>query len=81
MRKATFEAAGGFPDMPIMEDYTFVRSLRKHGRIVTVPEAALTSGRRWQQCGVFKVTLINKMMILGYHLGVPPARLAALYRK
>ncbi len=80
MRRATFEQAGGFPDIPIMEDYAFVRSLRRLGKIITVPEAALTSGRRWQQHGVFKVTLVNKLMILGYHLGVPPAMLARIYR-
>jgi len=30
MRKAIFEQAGGFPDIPIMEDYAFVRSLRRY---------------------------------------------------
>jgi rSAM/selenodomain-associated transferase 2 len=81
LRRETFAAAGGFPDIPIMEDYAFVRIVRHHGIIVTVPEAAVTSGRRWQQHGAFKVTLVNKLMILGYHLGVPPAKLAKLYRK
>ncbi len=81
LRKETFEAAGGFPDMPIMEDYAFARSVRHLGKVVTHPEAAITSGRRWQQHGVFKVTLVNKLMILGYHLGVPPATLATFYRK
>jgi hypothetical protein len=64
-----------------MEDYAFVRIIRRHGKIVTAPEPAVTSSRRWQQYGAFKVTLINKLMILGYHLGVPPARLARFYRK
>jgi len=81
MRRATFEQAGGFPDMPIMEDYALVRSLRRLGKIITVPEAALTSGRRWRQHGIFKVTAVNKLMILGYHLGVSLERLAAFYRK
>ncbi len=81
MRKDTFEQAGGFPDMPIMEDYAFVRSLRRLGKIVTVAQPALTSGRRWQQHGVVKVTLINKLMILGYRLGISPEKLASLYRK
>ncbi len=80
MRKETFLQAGGFPDMPIMEDYAFVRAVRKFGRIVTRPEPAITSGRRWQQHGVFKVTVVNKLMILGYHLGIPPKRLARFYR-
>ena len=81
LRRDTFEEAGGFPDLPIMEDYAFVRSLRRRGRIVTVPEAALTSGRRWRRYGVFRVTVINKLMILGYHLGIPIQKLAAFYRR
>ena len=63
-----------------MEDYEFNRRLRRRGRIVTVPESVRTSGRRWETLGVFRTTLINQMMILGYHLGVSPARLASLYR-
>lgn len=81
LRKETFEQAGGFPDQPIMEDYALVRTLRHFGKIVTVREAALTSGRRWQRHGVFKVTVVNKLMILGYHLGISPGKLAAFYRK
>jgi len=81
LRKETFEKAGGFPDMPIMEDYAFARTLRHFGKVVTRPEAAITSGRRWQQHGVFKVTVINKLMIVGYHLGIPPEKLAAFYRR
>ena len=34
----------------------------------------------WQQHGVLKVTLINKLMILGYHLGAPPECLSRFYR-
>lgn len=80
MRRATFERAGGFPVQPIMEDYALVRAARKLGRIITRPEAAVTSGRRWKRHGVWKVTWINKLMILGYHLRIPPEKLAAFYR-
>jgi hypothetical protein len=81
MRAADFCQVGGFPNQPIMEDYVLVHSLRKRGLVVTVPEPAITSGRRWQQHGVLKVTLINKLMIVGYKLGIPPERLAQFYRK
>lgn len=80
MRREVFDTAGGFPELPIMEDYVLVRSVRDLGKVVTVPEAAITSGRRWQQHGVFKVTMINKLMILGFHLGIPPSKLASFYR-
>ena len=81
LRKETFEFAGGLPDMPIMEDYAFVRSLRRLGKIKTVPEVAVTSGRRWKEHGVFKVTVVNILMLIGYHLGISPDRLATFYRQ
>jgi rSAM/selenodomain-associated transferase 2/rSAM/selenodomain-associated transferase 1 len=81
MRADDFHETGGFPDHPIMEDYALVHSVRKRGLVVTVPESAITSGRRWQQHGVLKVMLINKLMILGYRLGASPERLARFYRK
>ena len=80
LRRKTFDTAGGIPDMPIMEDYAFVRLVHRLGKIITVPEPAVTSSRRWQQHGAFKVMLVNKLMILGYHLGVPPHKLATFYR-
>ncbi len=81
LRREMFEKVGGFPDLPIMEDYAIVRALGAVGEIVTVPEAAVTSGRRWLKHGVFKVTLVNKLMIAGYHLGVAPEKLARFYRR
>ena len=68
--------------MPVLEllDYEFMRRLRRLGRISLLPEAALTSGRRWQRLGAMKVTMINKLMIAGYRLGVPVSRLAVFYR-
>lgn len=80
MRAADFHSIGRFPNQPIMEDYALVHAARKRGLVITVPEPAITSGRRWQEHGVVKVTLINQLMILGYRLGISPARLARLYR-
>jgi uncharacterized protein len=80
VRRWAFDELGGFPDLPIMEDYEFVRRLRRLGRLALLKEAVLTSGRRWQRLGFLRATLINKLVILGYHCGVPPVKLAALYR-
>jgi len=81
LTRALFEAMGGFADLPIMEDYEFTVRLRRHGRIVTVGEPALTSGRRWQTLGVLRTTLRNQWLLAGYHLGVPPQKLAACYQE
>jgi uncharacterized protein len=79
LRRETFLEQGGFPDLPIMEDYVFVRRLRQFGKIAIAPAAAKTSGRRWQQLGIVRTTLLNQAIILGYHLGVSPSRLASWY--
>lgn len=80
LRRARFEELGGFPDLPIMEDYEFVRRLRRLGRVALQGEAVITSGRRWQHLGFLRTTLINQAMILGYLGGVSPVKLAELYR-
>ncbi|MSU50577.1 MAG: DUF2064 domain-containing protein [Opitutus sp.] len=80
VRRDTFGQVGGFPELPIMEDYALICRLRRLGRVAIAPAVAVTSGRRWQRRGPWRTTLLNQVVVLGYRLGVPPARLAAWYR-
>ncbi|NJL00257.1 MAG: glycosyltransferase family 2 protein [Spirulinaceae cyanobacterium SM2_1_0] len=79
LRAATFRDLGGFLPLPIMEDYELVQRLRRRGRVAIAPRAVQVSSRRWQKLGLIRTTVINQLMVLGYHLGIPPARLARLY--
>ena len=81
LTQETFKTCGGFPDLPIMEDFEFVRRLKPQGKIVLVPASVTTSARRWQKLGVFKTTIINQMIVLGYYLGVSPQQLRNWYRQ
>lgn len=81
LEKRVFNELGGFGDLPIMEDFDLVRRLRRRGRVVTVPDCVVTSARRWRRLGVLRTMLRNQGMVLGYWIGVPPERLARLYRK
>lgn len=78
--KQAFIQAGGFADLPIMEDFEFIQRVGKLGRIAIAPAAVTTSGRRWQKLGVWQTTLINQLMIAGYYLGISPAKLSKFYR-
>jgi rSAM/selenodomain-associated transferase 2 len=80
LKTSTFHELGGFPELPIMEDFVFVRSLLNHGKITIVPASVTTSARRWEQQGILKTTIINQIMILGYYLGISPDRLKQWYR-
>ncbi|WP_341529246.1 TIGR04283 family arsenosugar biosynthesis glycosyltransferase [Nostoc sp. UHCC 0302] len=81
LTKQVFQQVGGFPDLPIMEDFELIRRLRRTGRIVILPVAVVTSARRWLQKGVLKTTLLNQIVITAYLLGVSPQRIRSWYRR
>jgi rSAM/selenodomain-associated transferase 2 len=80
LKRSTFEKMGGYPPLPIMEDFEMIRQLQKKGHIDIVPVSAITSARRWQKLGVIKTTLINQLIITAYFLGIPPHQIATWYR-
>jgi rSAM/selenodomain-associated transferase 2 len=80
MTAETFHILGGFPDLPIMEDFVFIQQLKQRGRIAIVPAAVLTSARRWQTRGIWQTTVMNQVVILGFYLGVKPQTLRRWYR-
>lgn len=81
VRKDAFRAAAGFKDMRLMEDYDFVKRIRKHGNIVIADAAVRTSPRRWECLGILRTTLINQYLIAAYTLGASPDRLADIYSR
>ena len=80
VRRSCFQAAGGFPEIPIAEDLFFVRLVSKQGRIAIAPAHAVTSSRRWREVGLLRTTLINQLILAGFAFGISPKTLARLYR-
>jgi len=78
-RREAYEAVGGFPHLPLMEDVAFVRRLSRAGRLVFPPVRALTSCRRWERHGLVGTTVRNWGLLALFGLGWPPHRLARLY--
>ena len=79
VRRDAFEAAGGFPPLPLMEDLALARALRRRGRIGLAPGRVQVSGRRFLAHPIRYTVLINIFPLL-WRLGVPAERLAAVYR-
>jgi rSAM/selenodomain-associated transferase 2 len=77
--RETFLAVGGFPDLPLMEDIAISRRLKRLCRPFCIATPAVTSGRRWEQNGMFRTILLMWRLRLSYYLGVDPARLARRY--
>jgi hypothetical protein len=78
VRRAAFDAAGGFPDQPLLEDLELARRLRRVGRIVTVPARVQVSARRFLRRPLRSLVTMRVVPLL-YRLGVPPRTLARLY--
>lgn len=80
MTRAAFDAAGGFPDQPLMEDIELSSRLKRLRAPVCLRERVITSGRRWEQRGVWRTIVLMWRLRLLYALGVRADRLAAWYR-
>ena len=79
-RRALFDEIGGYQELPILEDVLLVQQLKKRGKVATIGPTASTSGRRWQQLGFLRTTIINQKIMLAWLLGVPLEQLRAWYR-
>jgi rSAM/selenodomain-associated transferase 2 len=77
--REAFEAVGGFPDLPLMEDIAMSRRLKRLCRPFCIATPAVTSGRRWERNGVVRTIVLMWRLRLAYYLGAEPERLAARY--
>ncbi|HQR99630.1 MULTISPECIES: TIGR04283 family arsenosugar biosynthesis glycosyltransferase [unclassified Polaromonas] len=80
MTRAAFEAVGGFPAQPLMEDIEMSRRLLKLSRPACLNAKVQTSGRRWESRGVWRTVLLMWRLRFAYWRGAAPERLADLYR-
>ena len=77
--RAAFEAVGGYPDIPLMEDIVLSRRLKRLSRPACLAARATTSGRRWERHGVLRTILKMWRLRLAFFLGADPRRLALAY--
>jgi hypothetical protein len=80
VRHDWFTRAGGFPDIPLMEDVALSRTLRRTGPPLCLRDRVVTSSRRWEERGVWRTIVLMWRLRLAYALGADPARLAERYR-
>lgn len=81
MRRPAFDATGGFPPIPLMEDVALSARLKRIGKPACVAERVVTSGRRWESRGVLRTIMLMWRLRLAYFLGADPVKLARSYRR
>lgn len=78
--RRAFEAAGGFPDQPLMEDVELSKRLLILSRPICLTDHVVTSGRRWEKHGVWRTIWLMWRLRWLYWRGVPAVELAKSYR-
>ena len=78
VKRSAYEAVGGYPALPLMEDVELARRLGRR-RLVALPAAALTSAARYRRGGWWRRPLRNLTLLGLFYAGLPPAWLRRLY--
>jgi rSAM/selenodomain-associated transferase 2 len=79
IRRARFDAAGGFPEIPLMEDVALSTALRRASRPACLRLRVVTSGRRWESRGVIRTILLMWWLRFLFWTGRDAASLARRY--
>jgi rSAM/selenodomain-associated transferase 2 len=77
--REAFNAVGGFPEIALMEDITLARRLKDISPPLCLRARVATSGRRWEQRGVFRTVFLMWRLRLAYFFGANPTELARRY--
>jgi rSAM/selenodomain-associated transferase 2 len=77
--RTAFDAIGGFPAQPLMEDIALSSRIRRISRPANIRACVTTSARRWQKQGVLRTVFLMWRLRLAYFLGADPAHLARQY--
>lgn len=79
VRRADFEAVGGYPDIPLMEDIELSRRLKRRGRLRALRLRVTTSARKWEREGPLRTIALMWALRFLHFWGVAPARLHRWY--
>ena len=77
--RSLFTAAGGYPEIALMEDIELSKRLKGYGPPLCLKHRLTTSARRWEKRGVLRTILLMWRLRLAYWLGADPAKLAMQY--
>jgi rSAM/selenodomain-associated transferase 2 len=78
--RSTYDAVGGYRDVPLMEDVLIARALGRAGGISLLGSELVVSARRWERDGILRRSITNFVILARFTLGASPERLLERYR-
>jgi len=79
VRRADFEAVGGYPEIPLMEDIELSRRLKRRGNLRALRLRVTTSARKWEREGPLRTMGLMWALRFLHFCGVAPTRLHRWY--
>ncbi len=79
VQRSAFDAVGGFAPLPLMEDIDLSQRLKRLGPPACLREQVSTSGRRWEQHGLWRTVRLMWRLRAAYALGASAWQLAERY--
>ena len=82
IKKDLFKQIGGFnEEYTILEDNEIIPRIRSHGKFVVVKKKLITSARRYEENGVFRLQVLFAFINLGHGIGISQTSLLNFYKK
>lgn len=78
-RRSALDQIGGVPEESLMEAAYLSRALRKRGKLALIKPGIITSPRRFNENGFFKVFWFDFNMFIRFNLGLPVSGYANAY--
>ncbi|MGN8225702.1 TIGR04283 family arsenosugar biosynthesis glycosyltransferase [Gracilimonas sp. BCB1] len=81
VRKALFSKTGGFDNkLLVMEDQEIVKRLKSHAQFVILKKSVVTSARKYQRFGVFRLQFIFAIIVVLFYLKISQEVIAHFYK-
>ena len=80
VKRKSFGLVSGYSNIPLMEDVSLSKKLKKISKPVCLKESLITSSRRWEQKGIISTVLLMWRLRFLYWLGVSADKLATRYK-
>jgi rSAM/selenodomain-associated transferase 2 len=80
IERSSFVALEGFAPIPLLEDIEFCTRAKRLSPPLALRDRVRTSGRRWENNGVWRTILLMWQLRWAFFFGADPAKLAQRYR-
>lgn len=82
VKKTPFEKIGGFREkLLVMEDQEIIKRLKNHAQFVIIKKAVITSARKYQRLGVFRLQFIFSIIVVLFYLRISQEVIVHFYKK